>query len=238
MKNTTLIITCEHAGNEIPGKYRKLFSGYEEILKTHRGYDLGILSLAKHFSKEFNVKLYKTRISRLLVDVNRSLWRKTLFSEVTKTLSKEEKDLILYEYYYPHRNEITRHIENEATNGQKLLHIALHSFTPKLNSAERTAELGFLYNSQRKNEKAISQHLKKEIQKVLPEWRLRYNYPYRGKPDGLTAHFRKMYPDKKYLGVELEINQKFVNRTGSFPQNICNKIVDSFRYTLNKFNWL
>ena len=52
------------------------------------------------------------------------------------------------------------------------------------------------------------------------------------------AGFRKMYPDKKYLGVELEINQKFVDKNGSFPQDICNKIVHSFRYTFNEFSWL
>jgi predicted N-formylglutamate amidohydrolase len=238
MKNTTLIITCEHAANEIPGKYRYLFSGYENILKTHRGYDLGVLSLAKHFANTFNVKLFRTRFSRLLVDVNRSLWRRTLFSEITKSLTRNEKDIILKEYYYPHRNEITQHIEKEAQNGQKLLHIALHSFTPVLNGTERKAELGFLYNPQRKNEKAISRNWKKTMQKELPQWRLRYNYPYRGKPDGLTAHFRRMYPDNKYLGIELEVNQKFVDPGGDFPIDICNKITNSFRNTLQQFYWL
>jgi predicted N-formylglutamate amidohydrolase len=237
MKNSTIVITCEHAGNEIPEKYKNLFSGYDYLLATHRGYDLGILSLAEHFSKVFNVMLYKTTVSRLLVDTNRSLWRRTLFSEISKPLGREEKETILKEYYYKHRNEITRHIEKESENGQKLLHIALHSFTPVLNSTERNAELGFLYDPQRKNEKAISKQWKKSLQKVLPEWRLRFNYPYRGKPDGLTAHFRKMYPDQKYLGVELEINQKFVKPDGSFPEAICNKITDSFRYTLDEYIW-
>ena len=163
MKTTTLIITCEHGGNEIPEEYEDLFSGYEKILSTHRGYDLGVLSLAEYFSKIFNVRLFKTNISRLLVDVNRSLWRRTLFSEITKKLNKDEKETILQKYYYPHRNVITEYIKTEATNGQKILHIALHSFTPLLNSKERAAEMGFLYNPERINEKEISRVWKKEI---------------------------------------------------------------------------
>ena len=238
MKTTTLIITCEHGGNEIPEEYEDLFSGYEKILLTHRGYDLGVLSLAEYFSKIFNVRLFKTNISRLLVDVNRSLWRRTLFSEITKKLNKDEKETILQKYYYPHRNVITEYIKTEATNGQKILHIALHSFTPLLNSKERAAEMGFLYNPERINEKEISRVWKKEIKKILPDWRLRYNYPYRGKPDGLTAHFRKIYLDDNYLGVELEINQKFISEEGSFPTGICDKIVSSFSNTINEFSWL
>ena len=238
MNKTTLILSCEHACNRIPMEYKGLFSGYENVLKTHRGYDIGVLSLAEHFSKMFNVKLFKTDVTRLLVDVNRSLWRRTLFSEITKTLSKKVKDTILNDYYYPHRNEITRYIEHESANGQKLLHIAFHSFTPVLNATERNAEIGFLYNPQRKNEKTISKQWKKNLQVFFPDWRLRYNYPYRGKPDGLTAHFRRMYPDKKYLGIELELNQKFVNSHDAFPQDICNKISDSFRYTLDEYTWI
>lgn len=238
MNTTSLVLTCEHAGNEIPEKYKDLFFGYEDILSTHRGYDLGVLSLAEYFARNLKVKLYKTKTTRLLVDTNRSLWRRTLFSEITRHLSKQQKETILTEYYYPHRKTITEQIKAEIQKGQKVLHIAFHSFTPFLNSKERTAELGFLYNPERKNEKEISRSWKKEMKKLLPDWRLHFNYPYRGKPDGLTAHFRKMFPDEKYLGVELEVNQKFVSKDGSFPIDICNKIAHSFRSTVKEFSWL
>ena len=40
------IITCEHAGNEVPARYRDLLRGSEALLQTHRGWDPGALSVA------------------------------------------------------------------------------------------------------------------------------------------------------------------------------------------------
>lgn len=238
MKHTCLIFTCEHNGNEVPDEYKNLFNGYEHMLTTHRGFDLGIASLTEHFEHTFKVKVFKTKVTRLLVDVNRSLWRRTLFSEITKNLSQTEKEEILNKYYYSHRNAVANYIRQEINNDRNILHIALHSFTTVLNSRERKTEIGLLYNPERKNEKSISVKWKKELKTLNPSWRVRFNYPYRGKPDGLTAHFRRQYPDGRYLGVEMEINQKFVTEDGMFPKDICNKISKSFDNTIRQFDWL
>jgi len=118
-----------------------------------------------------------------------------------------------------------------------VLHIATHSFTPILKDIERNADIGFLYNPERFNEKLISNEWKRCVRE-LSGLRVRFNYPYRGKPDGLTAHFRKLYPDDRYLGVELEVNQKFVKENGAFPKEISGPIISSFRKTLIQFKWL
>jgi hypothetical protein len=39
---------------------------------------------------------------------------------------------------------------------------------------------------------------------------LRRNYPYAGKGDGLTRSLRRRYSPRRYVGIELEINQKHV----------------------------
>jgi hypothetical protein len=44
------------------------------------------------------------------------------------------------------------------------------------------------------------------------ELRVRRNYPYSGKYDGLTSSFRKLYGEKKYLGFEIEVNQALVQK--------------------------
>ncbi len=43
---------------------------------------------------------------------------------------------------------------------------------------------------------------------------IRRNYPYRGNADGFTTYLRKKYPASKYIGVEIEINQKHVHDPG------------------------
>ncbi len=49
-------------------------------------------------------------------------------------------------------------------------------------------------------------------QQLAPELRLRRNYPYQGRGDGLTASLRKHHPDAAYVGIELEVNQRFVEQ--------------------------
>ena len=206
------------------------------MLRSHRGYDLGVWSIAVRFSSDLKATLFKNHVSRLLVDTNRSLWRRTLFSEKTKTLPKSERQKILDTYYFPHRDAITSFIAAEIKKGKQVLHIATHTFTPILKGEERKTEIGLLYDPGRSNEKKISLEWKKTLNETMPEMRVRFNYPYRGKPDGLTAHFRKLHPNGNYLGVELEVNQKFV-KNGSFPEDILNGLVQSFKLALEKFSW-
>jgi len=70
-----LLVTCEHGGNHVPPRYRRLFRDLQGPLKTHRGYDLGVLVMAREMSESFEAPLVASTVTRLLVDLNRSLGR-------------------------------------------------------------------------------------------------------------------------------------------------------------------
>ncbi|MBD3224892.1 MAG: N-formylglutamate amidohydrolase [Caldithrix sp.] len=205
-----LLISCEHAGMDVPQKYTPLFAGHKSILHTHRGYDLGALLLAKHMAKALNGTLFYTPITRLLVDVNRSLRRRTLFSEYTKPLATWDKQSILNTYYHPYRERVHQAIKNKVNEDGQVLHIAVHSFTPVWKGAKRDVDIGLLYNPQRGIEKSCAVSWRKEILRLQPQWKVRMNQPYRGKPGGLCATMRREWGDSSYAGFELEINQNFV----------------------------
>ena len=61
---------------------------------------------------------------------------------------------------------------------------------------------------------------------MAPELRVRYNYPYRGDSDGLTTWLRKKHPAARYLGIEIEINQRLVGTRGwrSFQDSIATSL--------------
>ncbi len=42
-----VLVSCEHAGNQIPAPYQALFANRQSLLTSHRGYDIGILPLAR-----------------------------------------------------------------------------------------------------------------------------------------------------------------------------------------------
>ena len=69
----TVIITCEHGGNRIPAPYRPLFRGMQAQLATHRGFDHGALVMARALAAAFKAPLISACVSRLLIDLNRSI---------------------------------------------------------------------------------------------------------------------------------------------------------------------
>ncbi|REE08574.1 putative N-formylglutamate amidohydrolase [Winogradskyella pacifica] len=204
-----LILTCEHAGHEIPDTYKKHFNN-KAVLKTHRGYDLGALDLFQHL-KPLSDASYFSTTSRLLVELNRSLFSKQLFSEFSNGLSKNEKSEILETYYFPHRTEIEYKIAEYVKNKQHVLHLSIHSFTPNLNGEERKGDIGLLYDSRRKKEQEFCKEFKSVLLKQASNLNVRFNYPYLGKADGFTTFLRKQFPTN-YLGIEIEVNQKFVKK--------------------------
>jgi predicted N-formylglutamate amidohydrolase len=80
-----------------------------------------------------------------------------------------------------------------------------------LNGVHRNADVGLLYDPQRKREKAFCKIWLTELVRQDPELKIRMNYPYRGTTDGFTTWLRKRHDEFQYVGVELEVNQNLVN---------------------------
>lgn len=206
----TFIFTCEHGGNRIPAAYRALFTAQQTLLASHRGYDPGALTMARELTNAFSGTLVSAEISRLLVDLNRSLGHRRLFSEATRTLPAPERDAIVAHYYTPYRTQVERLVEQALSGARRVLHISAHSFTPELNGHVRRADVGLLYDQGRAGEVELCAGWKAALARMAPELHVRRNYPYAGKEDGLTSCLRSRFPADVYLGIELEINQNIV----------------------------
>jgi predicted N-formylglutamate amidohydrolase len=201
-----LVLTCEHAGNIIPDEFASYFRNKESVLNSHRGIDLGSLDAFNYLQPLSHFSSY-SQTSRLLIELNRSLHHNKLFSEFSRGLSKKEKERLVKDYYLNYRNKIEKHIKQYINSKETVLHISIHSFTPILNSEVRNCDIGLLYDSGKLAEKQFCKSFKTDILKVNKNYKVRSNYPYLGKADGLTSYLRKQFP-KNYLGIELEINQK------------------------------
>ena len=55
--------------------------------------------------------------------------------------------------------------------------------------------------------------------------RIRLNYPYLGRADGMTTWLRKQYTQTQYLGIEIELNQAFLTSLSPKQQNDFVKIL-------------
>lgn len=207
-----LILTCEHAVNTIPYEYTALFKHQAEVLKTHRGIDIGAKAMADHLAQYLPCDFYQSaEVSRLLIDCNRSLKNKHCFSEWTHDLNMQEKNQIIERYYHSFRLPVINHINALIGEKKSVLHLSIHSFTPVLKGEKRNADIGLLYDPKRVLEKKFALEWKNQLTHETPEYRVRMNYPYLGTSDGFTQSLRKRYHEKQYIGLELESNQALMN---------------------------
>ncbi len=210
-KPISLLITCEHGGNRIPARYRHLFKGHEALLKTHRGYDAGALLMAQELAAAFEAPLFACTVSRLLIDLNRSIGHPKLYSEATRPAPPKVRHEILEDHYLPYRSRAEAHIAAEIAKGRRVIHISSHSFTPVLGGEVRKADIGLLYDPARAGEAELCRRWQSALKLSAPDLNVRRNYPYRGSSDGFTACLRKRFAPDEYAGVELEINRKLVS---------------------------
>lgn len=200
-----VILSCEHATNKVPDQYRPLLADCLDQLSTHRGYDPGALDFAKLLAERLAAPLFAGSISRLLVDLNRSL-RNRRTPPVRRSCDLSSRELLI-NYYLSYRQQIDETISQYVRQGQTVVHISIHSFTPELDGIVRNADIGFLYDPGRLTEKEFCDKWRSALAARDHSWRLRRNYPYRGVNDGLVRALRQKYPAHYYLGIELEINQ-------------------------------
>lgn len=228
----TLLVTCEHGGNRVPREHRALFAGHEALLATHRAFDPGALDTAKLLARRLDAPLIASTVTRLLVELNRSPSHPKLYSEVTRGLNPSARTAIRDRYYAPHRALVESTIAELLTRERPVLHIASHSFTPSLSGEERRADVAWLYDPSRSPERTLAGLWKDALGRRRPELVLRRNYPYRGVDDGLTTHLRRLFPEHRYLGIELEVNQTWYLGATSARRRLRQDFVESLAAVL------
>lgn len=212
MPDPIVIITCEHGGHTIPSRYESLFAPHMDIVRTHRGWDIGAWDMSYIIAKGLNAPIFTTTVTRLLVDCNRSLVHPRLFSFVTDTLPHSTKEQIIDQFYTPYREPVETTISESIDRGYRVIHFSIHSFTPVLDGVTRTCDIGILYDPAREAEKTLGASLKKELAALLPDKRIKRNYPYKGTADGFVPSLRKRHPIDRYCGIEMEFSQKWALR--------------------------
>lgn len=203
-----MVITCEHGGNQIPPQYRHIFRNCRTLLESHRGFDPGALTMARALARNFDAPLLSSTVSRLLVDLNRSIGHQSLHMEAIRMLPVAVRQEILEHYYQPYRTEAERLVTQGVVRCGRVVHISCHSFTDNFNGVVRHADIGLLYDPARHAESSLCSSWKSVLKALSPDLEVRRNFPYLGRNDGLTSAMRKKFPDDVYVGIELELNQK------------------------------
>ncbi|MEO7082312.1 MAG: N-formylglutamate amidohydrolase, partial [Flavobacteriales bacterium] len=220
---TTLFLSCEHGGNEVPLELQPCFTGHSDVLQTHRGLDIGALDLFHHLAPLAEETTSAT-LSRLCIELNRSEGHRQLFSKYTGSLDPPRKEELLafHRSYWQNFIEL---IQERIAAGDEVMHVAVHSFTPVLDGVTRQVDIGFLYDPARSNERSFCMAWRKALATRMPALVLRMNQPYKGTSDGFPTALRRLFP-AHYGGMELEVNQRFAPN-GTMDQALAEAIRDS-----------
>jgi len=201
--NNSVVLTCEHASNQLPEGYSWSENDRVNFADTHWSYDPGSLDVAMYFAKELKCVLIYSLYSRLLCDVNRDVTSDTLFRtsgdgnpvELNQEIDydEEQKRIIKYHhsYYYALR-EASMKID-------PLYIISVHSFTALYEGQSRKLEIGILVNYSDELAEKVYEGIKKRNHNVA------INEPYDGKQGlaTLDALLFAKYPVRRQ-GIEFE----------------------------------
>lgn len=200
------LLTCEHYSSGLPLKYAETFINAVDVLESHRGYDVRVAPMFIRLEPLFDQSLYY-RYSRLLIEPNRSLHHRHLFSPFTTNFTAAEKADLISNYYQPYRKGVEEFIASYIDQG--VFHVSVHSFTPTLGNQNREAPVGLLFDSAKPQERDLAVIWKRVINALDPTVKVRFNYPYRGAADGFTTYLRKCFP-RNYVGFELEVRNDVI----------------------------
>jgi predicted N-formylglutamate amidohydrolase len=206
-----LLVTCEHASCAVPATLRQLGLP-APVLRSHRGWDPGALGIAKTIARALGVPPMAGGWSRLVADLNRSAAHPRVIAARVdgrpvpgNQLTAAEREARLRQYWQPWRRRLERQAIVASRRGP-LLHLSVHSFVERLGGVERANDIGLLCDPARAAEVALCRDLAVALR--MAELRVRRNFPYFGDTDGVTTWLRALLPRSRYLGIEIECNQR------------------------------
>ena len=204
---THLLLTCEHGGHDVPVEHRALFREADAALLSHRGWDPGALDVALQMAARLSAPIVFSTVTRLLVDLNRSVGNPDVFSEFSRDLPEAARSAVLAAHYHPHRRRVETCVSDAVRSGGRMLHVGVHSFTDQLGSEVRELDVALLFDPARSAESSLCERWHRALVTQAPELRHRFNEPYQGIDDGLTTTLRTRFANTRYAGIEIEARQ-------------------------------
>lgn len=230
---TSLVMTCEHAGNELPPDI-ELSAKEREWLQDHWGWDIGAERLVRAMVEREPAVAVLSRYSRLLCDVNRHLERWDLVRPHVKgepvgfnrDLSEEDLQQRIDRFHTPYHEGVDECLTRVHRESPDFFLLSVHTFTPVLGDEVRDLEVGLLFDhGQEEYIRPIFEELKAEDLDVV------LNEPYSGK-EGFIYSVERHGTNFGVRFLEIEIRNDLVDS----PEGAA-EIAEGLTGALNRVPW-
>lgn len=208
-----LLITCEHASRSAPAGIGPVDAETRALLRTHRGWDVGIWEVVSAVSRFLGATAVGGRYSRLAVDLNRDPSDTSLIvSEAdgvavsfNARITPREAGRRVSRLHAPYHAEIDRQLARRTAAGVCPLLVSFHSFTPYLNPRRRRFDAGVLFRDHPRLARRFGRELERQ------GFSVRYNRPYSGL-EGLIYAAARHGSSHRIPYLELELNQRLLGK--------------------------
>lgn len=143
----SIVVVCDHASNRVPGDIELGIPA--ELLENHIAYDIGTAGVVEKLALQHGFAAHLAQISRLVVDLHRApdapgLIPETSDGHLIPSNVGANREARLQRFYHPYHEALEQWLDE----AEPRLILAIHSFTPSLESApaERPWDIGLLYN--------------------------------------------------------------------------------------------
>jgi predicted N-formylglutamate amidohydrolase len=236
----SVLITCEHARFAVPPELE--LGVADEVLRSHIGYDRGSSEIATALAARLGAPLHRGRFTRLVVDLNRRERNPAVIRAESygvpipgnAGLSEPAREARLAAYHRPYRHAARADAVRRAEAGG-CLHLSIHSFDPAVDPPNRRFDAGVLFDPDREPEATVAARVADGLAKSGRAVRL--NEPYAGVPEGLTSWLRDQLPAARYVGLEIEASQGWMDGAAAleaFAHDLAG-VVDAVRARLGAF---
>ncbi len=205
-----VLLLCDHAGCVIPDAVGEL--GVSETnLARHIGWDIGAAALTRELTARLGATALFNHVSRLVIDVNRRPRTQTSIPPISdgcvipgnQQLSAAAADRRIRDYFLPYHRAVARTIARFRRQGRIPVIIAIHSFTPHLDGADRPWHVGVLWRGDRRLAGPVLERLQAEPGLVVGD-----NQPYSGQREfGFTVTFHAQRTRLPHIMFEIRQDQ-------------------------------
>lgn len=148
-----IVLACDHASNFVPGEYGTLGLDAGEF-ERHIAWDPGALPVARHMADLLDAPLVASKISRLVIDCNRSANAPDLIPEISETtivpgnagLDDRERARRIALAHQPFHAAIDDLLDRRSRAGLESWLVTVHSFTPVYKGATRPWQIGIIHD--------------------------------------------------------------------------------------------
>jgi predicted N-formylglutamate amidohydrolase len=203
-----LVLSCEHASWMQPPDVDLGVS--REVLQSQAGWDHGALDIAARWSEELGIAVHTGAFTRMFVDLNRPAEHPDVIPTVSygapvpgnAHLSPGDRDARLAMFHAPYWDAVRRDVGARLLDVGAVLHLSSHSFDPGLDPANRTYDLGVLYDPAHVFEAELAEQLMFQLR--AGGFQVRANQPYSGTGPAVCTSLRAEHAAQRYAGIELE----------------------------------